>query len=204
MLSAKARKWITIHVAVDVAATCLAWLVAYTLRFNEPLASLVPVTKGVPELSRYLLLLPLMLLLWPPVLYFHGLYQIRRGRSLIDESFAILFSVLIASALTLGATLYVRVYWRYQPEVSPLWEYSQAVFALLVVLAGLLPSCGRAALRPWQERQWARGANLTRGLVPGTGELGRTVVEMLVAQRHLGYRVLGFLGESDHASGHAG
>ena len=42
--------------------------------------------------------------------------------------------MLIASALTLGATLYVRVYYRYQPEVAPLWEYSQAVFALFVVL----------------------------------------------------------------------
>ena len=96
-----------------------------------------------------------MALLWPPVLYFHGLYQIRRGRSRIDESFAILFSVLLASALTLGATLYVRVYYRYQPEVAPLWEYSQAVFALFIVLDVLLLSLGRSGLRAWQERQWA-------------------------------------------------
>ncbi len=164
----------------------------------------MPVTKGVPDVSRYLLLLPLIVVLWPPVLYFHGLYQIRRGRSLIDETFAILFSVLLASALTLGATLYVRVYYRYQPEVSPLWEYSQAVFALFVVLDVLLLSFGRAALRSWQERQWAAGENLTRVLVAGTGELGRTVAEALVAQRHLGYRVIGFLGESETSVGHAG
>ena len=72
-------------------------------------------------------------MLWPVVLYFHGLYQVKRGRSRIDEFFAILFSVLIASALTLGVTLYVRVYYFYQPEVAPLWEYSQAVFALFIV-----------------------------------------------------------------------
>ena len=81
--------------------------------------TVIPVTKGVPELSRYLLLLPLIAVLWPAVLYFHGLYQIKRGRSRIDEFFAILFSVLIGSALILGATLYVRVYYRYQPEVAP-------------------------------------------------------------------------------------
>jgi Undecaprenyl-phosphate glucose phosphotransferase len=204
MLKARERRVVALHVAVDVAVTCAAWLLAYALRFHEPLATLVPVTKGVPHVSRYLLLLPLIVVLWPPVLYFHGLYQIRRGRSLIDESFAILFSVLLASALTLGATLYVRVYWRYQPEVSPLWEYSQAVFALFVVLDVLLLSLGRATLRAWQKRQWARGENLTRVLVAGTGELGRTVAEMLVAQQHLGYRVLGFLGESEAAGGHAG
>jgi Undecaprenyl-phosphate glucose phosphotransferase len=204
MLRAKARKWVTIHVAVDVAATCLAWLLAYTLRFNEPLSTLVPVTKGIPELSRYLLLLPLMALLWPPVLYFHGLYQIRRGRSLIDETFAILFSVLIASALTLGATLYVRVYYAFQPEVAPRWEYSQAVFALFVALDVLLVSLGRKALRSWQERQWAAGENLTRVLVAGTGELGHAVAEALLAHRHLGYRLIGFLGEGPSAVGHAG
>ena len=101
---------------------------------TRPRRGLLPVTKGVPELSRYLLLLPLIALLWPAVLYFHGLYQVKRGRSRIDELFAIVFSVLIASALTLGATLYVRVYYRFQPEVAPLWEYSQAVFGLFVVL----------------------------------------------------------------------
>jgi len=202
MLKARARKWVALHVAVDVAVTCLAWLVAYVLRFHEPLASLVPVTKGVPEVSRYLLLVPLIALLWPPVLYFHGLYQIRRGRSRIDEGFAILFSVLIASALTLGATLYVRVYYRFQPDVAPRWEYSQAVFALFALLDVLLLSAGRAALRAWQEQQWAAGENLTRVLIAGTGELGRTVAEALVAHRRLGYRVLGFLGESPQATGY--
>jgi Undecaprenyl-phosphate glucose phosphotransferase len=204
MLKAKARKWVAIHVAADVAATVVAWLLAYALRFHEPIAGLIPVTKGVPDVARYLLLLPFMALLWPVVLYFHGLYQIRRGRSRIDELFAVLLSVLISSALTLGATLYVRVYHRFQPQAAPLWEYSQAVFAIFACLDVLLISLARAALRAWQERQWEAGENLTRVLVAGTGELGRTVAEALVAHRRLGYRVLGFLGEKPDAVGHAG
>ncbi|HYN02028.1 MAG TPA: sugar transferase, partial [Vicinamibacteria bacterium] len=193
------------HVAVDVTATALAWLLAYALRFHaDPVGWLLPVTKGVPDLSRYLLLLPLMAVVWPVVLYFHGLYQLKRGRSRIDELFAILFSVLIASALTLGATLYVRVYYRYQPEVAPRWEYSQAVFAIFVVLDVLLLNAGRWAVRAWEERRWAAGENLTRVLVAGTGELGRTVADALLGQRRLGYRVVGFLGEGPGAEGHAG
>ena len=61
MLKAKARRWVAVHVAVDVAATIVAWLAAYALRFHEPLATLVPVTKGVPDVERYLLLLPLQI-----------------------------------------------------------------------------------------------------------------------------------------------
>jgi Undecaprenyl-phosphate glucose phosphotransferase len=204
MLKFQTRKMVAIHVAVDVAATALAWLLAYALRFHAGAVSWVlPVTKGVPDLSRYLLLLPLMAVLWPAVLYFHGLYRMKRGRSRIDELFAIVLSVLIASALTLGATLYVRVYYRFQPEVAPRWEYSQAVFAIFVVLDVLLLAAGRWAVRAWQERRWAAGENQTRVLVAGTGELGRTVAEALLTQRRLGYRVIGFLGEGPAATGHA-
>jgi Undecaprenyl-phosphate glucose phosphotransferase len=203
MLKFQARKMVAIHVAIDVAATAVAWLLAYALRFHAaPVGWILPVTKGVPDLSRYLLLLPLMAVLWPVVLYFHGLYQLKRGRSRIDELFAIVLSVLIASALTLGATLYVRVYYRFQPQVAPRWEYSQAVFAIFIVLDVLLLNAGRWMLRTWQERRWAAGENLTRVLVAGTGELGRTVAEALLAHRKLGFRVVGFLGEGPGAAGH--
>jgi Undecaprenyl-phosphate glucose phosphotransferase len=183
-------------VLVDVAATSLAWLLAYFLRFDSDLVSaFIPVTKGVPPLSRYVLLLPLIALLWPAVLYFHGLYQVKRGRSRIDEFFAILFSVAIASALTLGATLYIRVYYRYQPEVAPLWEYSQAVFGIFILLDIAALNGARWALRAWLQRRWAAGHNVKRVLVAGAGELGRTVAETILAHRELGYRVVGFLDD---------
>jgi Undecaprenyl-phosphate glucose phosphotransferase len=185
-----------VFILLDVAATALAWVIAYFLRFEADLvAFFIPVTKGVPPLFQYLLLLPLIALLWPAVLYFHGLYQVKRGRSRIDEFFAILFSVLIASALTLGTTLYLRVYHFYEPEIAPLWEYSQAVFGLFVLLDLVFLNVGRWALRSHLQRQWAAGQNVTRVLVAGAGELGRTVAEALAAHRELGYRVIGFIDE---------
>src|SRR5215813_5918882 len=102
MVRHQTRVMVAGFVLVDVAATSLAWLLAYFLRFDSDVVSaFIPVTKGVPPLSRYVLLLPLIALLWPAVLYFHGLYQVKRGRSRIDEFFGILFSVLIGAALTL-------------------------------------------------------------------------------------------------------
>jgi len=191
---------VAIFVLVDLVSTNLAWLLAYLLRFHsEVLSFYLPVTKGVPQIERYLLLMPVLTLLWPPVMYFHGLYQLKRGRSRIDEFFAILFSVLIATALTLGFTLYVRVYHRYQPEVAPLWEYSQAVFGIFVVANVLALNLGRWALRSYLEHLWAAGHNVRRVLVAGTGELGHVVAETLQAHRELGYRVVGFLGPDQPA-----
>ena len=199
MLKFHTRMMVATFVLVDVVATGLAWVVAYFLRFHV-LTFLIPITKGIPALSDYLVLLPLLFLLWPAVLYFHGLYQLKRGRSRIDEFFAILFSVAVATGLTLGATLYVRVYYRFQPEVAPSWEYSQAVFALFVGLDVVLLNAGRFALRRYMERQWAAGQNLQRVLVAGAGPLGRTVAEALSGHRELGYRVVGFLDDETRSS----
>jgi Undecaprenyl-phosphate glucose phosphotransferase len=199
MLKHQTRIFVAMFVATDAVCTALAWVLAYFLRFHaDPVLGLLPADKGIPELSRYLLLLPLIVLLWPAVLYFHGLYQVKRGRSRIDEFFAILFSVLIASALTLGATLYVRVYYRYQPEVAPRWEYSQAVFGLFIVADVLFLNLGRSALRAHLQRMWAAGQNVRRVVVAGAGDLGEMVAETLLAHRELGYRVVGFL--DDHVT----
>jgi Undecaprenyl-phosphate glucose phosphotransferase len=199
MLKFKARVMVAAFVLIDVIATNLAWIAAYFLRFDSDLVyRFFPVTKGVPRLSQYLLLLPLMSLLWPAVLYFHGLYKVKRGRSRIDEFFAILFSVLIASALTLGATMYVRIYYKFQPDQAPQWEYSQAVFVLFVVLDVAALNAGRGALRAYLEHMWAAGYNVKRVLVAGAGELGRAVAETILAHRELGYHVVGFIDDVKH------
>ena len=196
MLKFQTRQLVLTYVVLDVATTAAAWVLAYLLRFHSDFVLLaVPATKGVPDLSRYLLLLPAIALLWPAVLYFHGLYQVRRGRSRIDEFFAILFSVLIATALLLGATLYVRVYYRYQPDVAPLWEYSQAVIGLFVVLDVALLAAARWALRRRLQRMWAAGYNVRRVLVAGAGDLGQTVARAIQDHVELGYRCIGFLDD---------
>jgi Undecaprenyl-phosphate glucose phosphotransferase len=194
-----------VFVLVDVAATALAWLLAYLLRFHSELVlGFLPVTKGVPPLGPYLWLLPLIALLWPALLYFHGLYQLRRGRSRIDEFFAILFSVLLASAITLGVTLYVRQYYFYQPDVAPLWEYSRGVFALFIVLDVLALNAGRWALRSHLHRQWRAGHNVKRVAIAGVGELGQVVAETLLAHKELGMRVVGFLADTPGLASVAG
>jgi Undecaprenyl-phosphate glucose phosphotransferase len=197
MVKTQTRIMVGVFVLVDVVSTVLAWLLAYFLRFHSDLVvEVVPVTKGVPALSRYLVLIPVIVVLWPAVLYFHGLYQLKRGRSRIDEFFAILFSVLIGTALLLGATLYVRVYYKFQPDVAPLWEYSQAVMALFVLLDVLALNGGRSALRAYLKRMWTAGYNVRRVLVAGAGELGQQVAETILAHRELGFRLVGFVDDA--------
>jgi Undecaprenyl-phosphate glucose phosphotransferase len=184
-------------VLADILATDLSWVSAFLLRFHSrTLLALIPATKGIPPFSRYLMLLPLLSLLWPMALYFHGLYQMKRGRSRIDEFFGIVFSVLVASALALGTTLYIRVYYRYQEGVAPLWEFSQAVFGIFMALDILALNASRWALRAYLQRRWAAGFNVKRVLVAGAGDLGKTVADTILAHEEYGYRVVGFLDDA--------
>jgi Undecaprenyl-phosphate glucose phosphotransferase len=204
MLKFQQRVMVATFVAVDVVATVLAWLAAYLLRFrSESFTGLVPVTKGLPDLDRYLLLVPVLVVLWPVILYFHGLYKIRRSRSRIDEFFGIVFSVLIASGLALGASLYLTVYHApvTTPGDAPAWEYSRVVFALFVALDVAFVNVGRTLLRRRLQRRWAEGHNVRRVLIAGTGELGRTVAETIHGHAELGYRVVGFIDDDPARAG---
>jgi Undecaprenyl-phosphate glucose phosphotransferase len=200
MLKFQTRVMVAVFVLVDVLSTSLAWICAYFLRFHSDLVvSWLPVTKGVPPFTQYLALLPVIVVLWPAVLYFHGMYQMKRGRSRIDEFFGILFSALIASVLMLLPVLYVGVYGR--APTDPALEYSRIVFGAFIVLDLLALNAGRWTLRRYLERMWAAGYNVKRVLVAGAGELGRTVAETIAAHRELGYRVVGFVDDAAPATG---
>ena len=192
MLKVQANRLPAIYLVTDVLVTAAVWVLAFVLRFD---LGLLPAPKGVPPFDQYLLLLPLIAVAWPGFLYFHGLYQVRRGRSRIDEFFAIFFGVLNALAVTLGFTLFVRVYYFYGPE-SAQWEFSQAVWAIFFVLDVLALNAARWAIRAWLERLWASGYGVKNALVAGTGDLGRMVAETLTAHGELGYRVIGFLDDA--------
>nr|HRC88374.1 hypothetical protein [Thermoanaerobaculia bacterium] len=129
------------YVAADLAAVCLAYFTAWFLRFE---AVIVPFTKNPPEeFTRYIQLAPVVLLLWPTVFYFHGLYQFKPGRSRVDEALTILMATVLATLILSGLMNWVRLEGVMRPDGT--FEYFtfsrvfQALFALLslpvVVLA---------------------------------------------------------------------
>ena len=189
-----------IFLAVDMTAVALAWMVAYYARFNSTLITTpFPPYKGVPAVRDYAELLPLILFTAGVVFALQGLYRLRRPMSGIDDSLRTLAAFIVTAALALGVTLYIRIYFRFAPEVAASAEYSQGVFVLFVLFGAPLVIAGRRLLQAWFERAWARGENAVRILVAGTSELGQTVARKLAAQRRLGFSVVGFLSESEAA-----
>jgi len=183
--------------AVDLTAVALSWMAAYYARFNSTLFTFVfPPYKGVPAARDYAELLPLILVIAGIVFALQGLYRLRRPMSIVDDSLRTFAAFIVTAALVLGVTLYIRIYYRYAPEVAASAEYSQGVFVLFVAFGSALMMAGRRLLLAWFERSWARGENAVRILVAGTSELGQTVARKLAAHRRLGFSVVGFLTES--------
>ncbi len=197
MVKHQSRILTVLYVLGDLVATYIAFFLAYFVRFN---AEIVQVTKGVNPLSQYTLLLPLITLLWPLLFYLHGLYNLRRLRSRIDELFSIVWAVTMGTAATLFVALYLRVYYFYgPPETSGRYEFSQLVLGLFVVFDIVLLTLTRSLIRKHREARWRLGEGLRNILIAGAGELGRSVADKFIDHQELGFRVLGFL--DDHFRG---
>src|ERR1044071_2335193 len=99
MIRAKSNFLQFIFLLGDLTVTAAAFLLAYYLRFY---GDLIPVKYGIPALQNYLKILGVLMVVWPVIFHFHGLYQIRRARSYIDEFFSVTASIGIATAIVWG------------------------------------------------------------------------------------------------------
>ncbi len=185
-----------LYLAADLAATVVAFFAAWVLRFEM---EIIPVTKSVPDFSPYLQLLPFVLLLWPVVFYFHGLYQSRRGRSRVDEIVTLVVAVFLATVL-----LSVVIAW-YRPPAAPgspeYFTYSRAFLGLFAALDLGLVAGVRMGVRVLLRRVRLSGHNLQRILVIGAGVLGREISQKLSAHRDLGFEIAGFLDDDPGKAG---
>jgi exopolysaccharide biosynthesis polyprenyl glycosylphosphotransferase len=186
----------SIYLATDLVATLAAFGAAWLLRFE---LAVIPLTKNVPSFRSYLYLLVVVVVLWPVVFYFHGLYQSRRGRSQVDEIVTILLAVLLATVL-----LSVVIAW-YRPPAAPgsheYFTYSRAFLGLFALVDLLFVAGTRMLARGAMRRVRLRGHNLQRILVVGAGALGREITQKILAHREMGFEVVGFLDDDPRKLG---
>jgi Undecaprenyl-phosphate glucose phosphotransferase len=182
--------------AADLGATLFAFFIAWNLRFENPV---VPIKHGVPEFQRYLELLPAVLLIWPIVFYFHGLYQTRRGRSRVDEVLTVVVAVLLAAIFLATFTAW------YRPPLAPgsayTFTYSRWFMGLFVGLDVVTVAAARMVVRWGLQRRALNGHSQQRILVVGAGMLGREIAKKLQDHRELGLQLVGFLDDDPGKAG---
>ena len=194
------RLLVLFFVIGDALLGLTAFLVAYLLRF-EILDSLLPVHKGVPPFGQYLRIAPFIGLLVPIAFQVQGIYRLRRGRSRVDDFFGVFVGTILAVVLGLGGTLYYQTYYTAEPAKDVgLYEVSQWVWLLFLVLNVAFSYASRELVREALERRWRAGIGLKRVLIAGAGDLGRVVADKVLEHRELGFKIVGFLDDrmGDH------
>jgi Undecaprenyl-phosphate glucose phosphotransferase len=186
------RLLVAFYVATDALLGLSAFIVAYAVRFH---AGFIPITKGIPPLQQYLNALPFVAVVVPLGFFLQGLYRLRRGRSRVDEFFAIFVGSIFAVLFGIVATLYVQTYVAPSAKTSGLFEVSQGVWAIFLVFNVVLTYGSRLLTREVLERRWRAGIGLKRILIAGSGELGRLVADKIFEHRELGYQLVGFVDD---------
>ena len=112
MVNRHNRLLVIFHVLSDAMLGVTAFIIAYELRFHSDLISgLIPITKGMPPLQQYINVLPFIATLVPLGFQFQGLYRLRRGRSRVDDFFAVFVGSILAVVFGVGGTLYYNTYY---------------------------------------------------------------------------------------------
>jgi FlaA1/EpsC-like NDP-sugar epimerase len=189
------RLLVAFYVITDALLAMWAFVLAYGIRFES---GLIPVTKGYPPLEYYLNVLPFVAIVTPVAFQLQGIYRLRRGRSRVDDFFAVLVGSILAVVFGVVSTLYVQAYYASdEAKARGEYEVSQLVWALFFGLNVVFAYFSREGVRWLLERRWRAGIGLKRVLIAGTGDLGRMVADRILHHRELGYQVIGFVDDRD-------
>ena len=191
------RLLVAFYVLTDALLASWAFVLAYGIRFES---GLIAAPKGQPPLGNYINILPFVALLTPLAFQIQGAYRLRRGRSRVDDFFAVLIGTIIAVVFGQFATLYVGAYYASNPaKTTGAYEVSNWVWVLFLFLNVVFTYASREAVREMLERRWKAGIGLKRILIAGAGDLGRMVADRILQHREFGYQVIGFV--DDRAGG---
>ena len=175
---------------MDAAASALALLAAYAVRFLLPI---IPLTKGMQDIEVYLAILPLVVLIFPFAFSVQGLYRIRSTRTRVEEWISVALATLLGIVVLSGVLLWLR-------PGNPDVDYSRATLLIFAILEISFVIAGRMAARSIVERRYRLGRNLDRVIIVGSGELAREVVRKVEGHRELGFRILGYLSDDATAT----
>ncbi|MBM3187685.1 MAG: sugar transferase [Chloroflexi bacterium] len=177
------RIWSYAKPLLDMALLFAAFGLAYWVRYDlqwfrevEP-AYFVPFAVYIPSVLLYMGIQVF-------VYWTEGAYRQERDRTFYDE-----FQIGLHGTLTGIAVMIVIVF-----LATPSY-YSRLIFAYTGVATLLCVGGARAVERAVIAQRHKRGLGVRRLLIVGAGEIGRSIMRVVVARPELGYRIVGFVDD---------
>lgn len=185
MFEKRLRFFRSILFLTDLAIVALCWMGAYFWRFHAPI---VPVTKGIPEITLYLTLLFLVLGVFAVALPASGLYK-RPWATVSQMWWPALRGATTGVIFAITLTYFLRPY-----------DFSRLVFAqfYFLVVTGIIISrpLAHLVLKKIYSERVGEGV-----VIIGAEELGRQVAANIRKHPELGMRLMGFLSRREEMQG---
>jgi exopolysaccharide biosynthesis polyprenyl glycosylphosphotransferase len=162
----------------------IAWYLRYQLELFREVAAAdyLPITSylGIQAFLTVCLLI---------IYRLNGVYGRRRRQGWADEVSGITSGALVGVAIMIVAVFYLRPF-----------GYSRLVFIYACLIITFLLATARVVERVWRGYLRRKGIGLLRVLVVGEGQLGRMIMQNIVAQPELGYNIVGFVDDEPRQS----
>ena len=181
--------WKYLLVVADMVLILLAFVVAYYVRYELQWFRAVDPVSQV-GFAAYIPFAVAMVLILPISFRFSGVYPYRRGRSLIEETYA------IATATAVGVMAMIIIVLFFRPLL-----YSRLIFFYAALLVTVFLGVGRFSLQLAFDHLRTYGVGVRRVILVGAGDVGRMVMRTVVARPDFGYQLVGFLDDNP-AKGH--
>lgn len=183
------RQWRPgLEILIDILLINLGFVLAHWIRYDLQWPLPVVAENYVP-LITYAPMAAVLTVLLIISFVLQRVYVHKRGRTWLDEAFALL------NGTTTGI-LFVIVVTYFVPDLS----YSRSLLALAALTVLSLLILSRIVENVTLDQLRKRGRGIKNVLIVGAGELGRTVMRSIAAHPELGYRVTGFV-DDDPAKG---
>lgn len=158
---------------IDMTAVLTAWIAAYAVRFD---AGLIAMPKGDAPLSRYLALVPTLILAYALTFMATGVYRrtVQKRRIWMEH-----FDVIRTSAMAFVAFV-TLTYFIFDHR------YSRATLVLFFLLCPLAIAVGRSLVRK-ANRSWLRNKIPgIKAIVVGSGQMANAVAALVAERREWG------------------
>lgn len=176
--------WKYLLVLNDAALILAAFVAAYAVRYRLQWFRAVDPVYQVDFWVYTPFALALVVVL-PLSFRFSGVYPYRRGRSLVEETYA------IATAVTVGVVVLITVGLFFSPLL-----YSRLIFLYFAFIATILLGLSRLAIQVARGYLRQYGVGVERFVLVGAGDVGRMVMRTVAARPDYGYQLIGFVDDN--------
>ena len=171
--------FVILQILLDAVLAGGSFYLAFRLRLLAP-------HPGMSELfSPYVPMLFVYVVVLLITLAMGHMYRHKRIAQPLDELYVVLASVTLA--LLIAVAIMSLIY-------KEQFNYQRRMLAYAWGLSILTLTAGRVVVGSLQKAAQARGIGADRVLIVGTGEVGRMILQKIIQQPELGYRVVGFIG----------